>query len=52
MAGFDPDDGMLAVPVIIWLGWSLPLLYLAASITPVFALFFAWRHRRFLRTAV
>jgi archaetidylinositol phosphate synthase len=52
MAGFDPDDGMLAVPVFIWLGLSLPLLYLAASITPLFALFFARRHRRFLRTAV
>jgi phosphatidylglycerophosphate synthase len=49
MAGFDPDDGMLAVPVLIWLGLSLPLLYLAASITPVFAVFFAWKHRRFLR---
>jgi phosphatidylglycerophosphate synthase len=52
MAGFDPDDGMLAVPVLIWLDLSLPLLYLAASITPVFALFFARRHRRFLRAAV
>jgi phosphatidylglycerophosphate synthase len=52
MAGFDPDDGMLAVPVLIWLGLSLPLLYLAALITPLFALFFAWKHRRFLRAAV
>ena len=52
MAGFDPDDGTLAVPVLIWLGWSLPMLYLAASITPLFALFFAWKHRRFLRAAV
>ena len=34
MAGFDPDDGMLAVPVLIWLGLSLPLLYLAASSRP------------------
>jgi phosphatidylglycerophosphate synthase len=51
MAGFDPDDGVLVVPIIIWLGWSLPLLYLAAAVTPLFALFFAWRHRRFLRPA-
>lgn len=52
VAGFDPDDGMLAVPVLIWLGLSLPLLYLASLIAPVFALFFAWKHRRFLRAAV
>ena len=51
MAGFDPDDGMLVVPIVIWLGWSLPLLYLAAAVTPLFALFFAWKHRRFLRPA-
>jgi phosphatidylglycerophosphate synthase len=51
MAGFDPDDGVLVVPIVIWLGWSLPLLYLAAAVTPLFALFFAWKHRRFLRPA-
>jgi phosphatidylglycerophosphate synthase len=51
VAGFDPDDGMLAVPAIIWMGLSLPLLYVAAAVTPLFALFFAWKHRRFLRAA-
>ena len=49
VAGFDPDDGMLVVPIVIWLGLSLPLLYVAAAVTPLFALFFAWKHRRFLR---
>jgi phosphatidylglycerophosphate synthase len=52
LAGFDADDGMVFVPIALWLGWALPLLYLAASVTPVFALFFAWKHRRFLRAAV
>ncbi len=51
MSGFDPDDGMVVVPIVIWLGWSLPLLYVAAAVTPLFALFFAWKHRRFLRAA-
>lgn len=49
LAGFDADDGMVLVPIALWLGWALPLLYLAASITPLFALLFAWRYRRFLR---
>ena len=49
LAGFDADDGMIVVPMALWLGWAMPLLYLAASITPLFALIFAWRHRRFLR---
>jgi phosphatidylglycerophosphate synthase len=48
VAGFDADDGMVVVPIALWLGWALPLLYLAASIAPLFALFFAWKHRRFL----
>jgi phosphatidylglycerophosphate synthase len=52
LAGFDADDGMVFVPIALWFGWALPLLYLAASVTPVFAMFFAWKHRRFLRAAV
>ena len=47
LAGFDADDCMIVVPIALWLGWAMPLLYLAASITPLFALFFAWKHRRF-----
>jgi phosphatidylglycerophosphate synthase len=52
IAGFDPDDAMLAVPLMIWLGWSIVLLCLAGSVTPLFGLFFAWRHRRALRVAL
>ena len=51
MSGFDADDGMVVVPIALWLGWSLPLLYVAAAVTPLFAVFFAWKHRRFLRRA-
>jgi archaetidylinositol phosphate synthase len=47
-AGFDADDGMIVVPFAMWVGLALPLLYLAASITPLFALFFTWKYRRFL----
>lgn len=50
--GFDADDAIIVVPIALWLGWALPLLYLAASIAPFFALFFAWKHRRFLPRAV
>jgi len=49
LSGFDADDGMIVVPIAMLLGWALPLLYLASSITPLFALFFAWRYRRFFR---
>jgi phosphatidylglycerophosphate synthase len=48
MSGFDADDGMVVVPIALWIGWSLPLLYVAAAVTPLFAVFFAWKHRRFL----
>ena len=45
-AGFDPDDGILAVPIGVLLGFSVPLLALAAIVAPVFALI----HQRILRT--
>jgi len=38
-AGFDPDDAILAVPVIVWLGWPHGLLVAAAIGAPAFALF-------------
>jgi len=47
IAGFDADDGMVLVPIALWANLALPLLYLAASLAPVFALFFAWRYRHF-----
>ena len=45
-AGFDPDDGMLAVPLFIWLGGSELLLALAALGAPLFALFMILKFRR------
>ncbi|MBI5119439.1 MAG: CDP-alcohol phosphatidyltransferase family protein [Rhodospirillales bacterium] len=46
--GFDPDDGMLAIPVLIWLGLSQILLALAAVGAPAFAVFFFLKFRKFL----
>ena len=46
VARFDADDAMIAVPIAVWLGWSLPLLWLAGTITPLVALAFVWRVRR------
>jgi phosphatidylglycerophosphate synthase len=48
IAGFDPDDAMLIVPVSIWLGGSTALLVAAAIGAPLFAGFFAWKFRRVL----
>ena len=42
-AGFDPDDAILVVPVVIWFGWSVPLLIAAALGAGSFSLFFYWR---------
>ncbi|MDH5749332.1 MAG: CDP-alcohol phosphatidyltransferase family protein [Rhodospirillales bacterium] len=39
-AGFDPDDAMLAVPLMILLGGSEPLLLAAFIGAPAFAVFF------------
>lgn len=36
--GFDPDDGMFAVPLCIALGWDLPLLIAASVGAPIAAL--------------
>ncbi|MGH6947911.1 MAG: CDP-alcohol phosphatidyltransferase family protein [Kiloniellales bacterium] len=36
-AGFDPDDGMLAVPLLVWLGLADWLLVAAAVGAPSFA---------------
>ena len=44
-AGFDPDDGMLAVPLFIWLGLQEPLLALAAVGAPLFCVAMAIKHR-------
>jgi len=49
IAGFDPDDAMLAVPILIWLGMSEGLLVAAAIGAPLFAAFFFWFFRHKMR---
>ena len=44
-AGFDPDDGMLAVPVLVWLGMSDWLLAAACLGAPAFAIYLAIKFR-------
>lgn len=39
--GFDPDDAILAVPVLVFLGYQEPLLVAATIGAPGFALLFA-----------
>ena len=46
LAGFDPDDAMILVPIGIWLQQSWPFLWAAAIGTPLFVVFFVWRLRR------
>lgn len=50
-AGFDPDDGMLAVPLLIWFGAAEILLALAAIGAPLFAVLFCIHYRRRLAGA-
>lgn len=38
-AGFDPDDAILAVPVLDWIGWTEPMLVAASIGAPAFALY-------------
>ena len=45
-AGFDPDDGMIAVPVLIWLGMSDWLLAAASLGAPAFAVYMTLKFRR------
>ena len=45
-AGFDPDDGMIAVPVLVWLGMSDWLLAAACLGAPAFAIYFAIKLRK------
>ena len=44
-AGFDADDAILVVPLVIWAGGSEPLLAAAAIVAPIFAVFFFLRFR-------
>lgn len=42
----DPDDAMVLVPVLVWTGATLPMLAVAATVTPLAALWLLVRHRR------
>ncbi len=44
-AGFDPDDAILFVPLLIWLGFSQAMIVAAAIGAPAFALFMAAKFR-------
>ena len=48
-AGFDPDDALLFVPVAMLLGWGMYLITVAAIGASIFAVFFFWKFRSFLR---
>jgi len=48
-AGFDPDDAIIAVPILIWLGMADGLLLAASIGAPLFAAFFFWFFRHKMR---
>ena len=48
VAGFDLDDGMLIIPLLVITGFSIYLLYTATIGAPLFAIFFFWRFRSYL----
>ena len=50
-AGFDPDDALLIVPLLVWIGLSDWLLVAACFVTPFFALFMISKYRTQLRAA-
>ncbi len=37
-AGFDPDDAMLIVPLLVWAGWTEQMLAAACAGAPAFAI--------------
>ncbi len=45
-AGFDPDDGLIAVPILVWLGLSDWLLAAACLGAPAFAIYMAHKFRK------
>jgi archaetidylinositol phosphate synthase len=49
--GFDPDDGMILVPLAIWLGVETYALCAAAIGAPLFLAWTLWHFRRSLRAA-
>ena len=49
MAGFDPDDALLVLPLMIWFGLADWLLAAASIGAPLFAVFMVWVFRGRLR---
>jgi archaetidylinositol phosphate synthase len=49
LAGCDPDDAMIFVPLGIWLEQSWAFLWAAAIGAPLFVIFFMWKLRRRVR---
>ena len=48
-AGFDPDDGMLLIPVAMMLDFSNELIIAAATGAPLFAIFFFFKFKYLFR---
>lgn len=48
-AGFDPDDAMLLVPLLVWVGWAEALIVAACLGAPAFALYMYLKLRHRLR---
>lgn len=42
----DPDDAMVFVPLLIWIGAAVPMLVVAAIVTPLAAAWLAWSGRQ------
>ena len=49
-AGFDPDDGMLLIPIAMLLGFSTELIIAAAAGAPLFAVFFFFKFKHLFYT--
>ena len=47
-AGFDPDDGLIAFPVLVWFGLSNWLLAAACIGAPAFAIYMVLKFRKHL----
>ena len=50
-AGFDADDAILVVPLLVWAGWSEALIVASGIGAPAFALFMLVKFRARLRRA-
>lgn len=48
----DPDDAMVLVPILVWLGFAQPMLVAAAMVAPVVALWLAFSAFRFRQKPV